>query len=142
MIAFWKLHCGVVTVIFIVAATTPCFVIQLSTKQPFANMIKVRNLVMRNPEVTHANINDSIYIGTTEITYTGVQVFLNSNQIENSTIARNIGTLIVNNHSKALSKSIIQVNLTFGYDTGIRSFWRTQNYVFKSDGLVSNTNVI
>jgi len=99
-------------------------------------MINVRKLVMSNPDIVYAKIQQgsntvsTANAETTKTTYITVQALLVNDDINNGTIARDIGKIIVKNHSTAITKDIIQVTLTYGYDIGIWSFWSNLNHKF------------
>ena len=137
----WRIHYGVVATLFIAAAVTPFFTMQLAQQAPFTDMLNVRQVVMNEPVVVYANIHEgwSTFTtsdsGTTETTYISVQAFIKSDDIDNDTIARSLGSIIVNNHTAALSKDLIQVTLTYGYDIGIWSYWKNNNYKFSPNEL-------
>lgn len=137
----WKVHYAVVAILFIAAAVTPYFTMQLAQKEPFVDMLNVRSEVMKKPGIVYANINEGLSTVTSsdsvtsETTYITVQAFLANNDISNETIAREIATIIINNHKNAKSKNIIQVNLTYGYDIGIWSYWNNHNHQFTPNDL-------
>lgn len=132
----WKPHYAVVAVLFIASGVTPYFTIQLTQEAPFSDMLNIRKIVMNEPVVVYANISEgtsfvsSSKTGKSKTTYISVQAFLATNDIENGNIARDIGNIIVNNHETALTKNIILVNLTYGYDLGIWSLWKNYNHRF------------
>ena len=137
----WKIHYLVVALLFVAASVVPYFTTQLAQQEPFVDMLNVRSEVMKEPGVVYANINEGLSTVTSsesvtsETTYITVQAFLASNDISNETIAKDIGKIIINNHKNAKSKNIIIVNLTYGYDIGIWSYWNNHNHQFKSNDL-------
>ena len=136
VIPVWRLHFGVVASLFIAAAIAPYFTMQLAKQEPFADMLNVREIIMKQPAVVYANIQEGLSTfttsgsGTSETTYITVQAFIKKNDISNGELAKDIGNIIVNNHNSANSKDLIQVTLTYGYDIGIWSFWKNNNHKF------------
>ena len=104
-------------------------------------MLNVSSFFMKQPEVDYATIQDGTSIfttvktGTTTTRYIAVQVFLHSEDIDNASLAKSIGQIIVSNHASALSKNVIQVTLIYGYDIGIWSFWNNFNHEFSPNEL-------
>jgi hypothetical protein len=109
---------------------------QLVQDAPFTDMLNVRTLVMKKPEVIYANIQEGTNtISTTgsetsQTTYISVQAFLANDDITNETIARDIANTVISNYSSSNSKDIIQVTMVYGYDIGIWSFWRNHNHKY------------
>lgn len=137
----WRPHFAIVACLFIAAAVAPYFTMQLAQNASFADMINVRKIVMSEPEIVYANIQEGTSTfsatdtETTKTTYITVQAFLVDNDITNEAIAKNIGNTIISNYTGAETKDIIQVTLTYGYDIGIWSFWRNHNHEFTPNDL-------
>ncbi len=135
----WKLHYAIITSLFIVAAVAPYFTMQLVENLPFSDMLKVRKIIMLKPEIVYANVLEGTSTITTAKkgtrTYIFIQAFLAKDDINNESIAKDIGKVILNNYSTANEKDNIQVVLTYGYDIGIWSSWRNHNYQFSPNDL-------
>lgn len=141
IVPIWKLHYVVVAFLFIAAAVAPYFTMQLSQQEPFVDMLNVRAEVMKEPVVVYANISEgkttvtTTESGISESTYITTQIFIEKDDVTNEAVAKDIGRIITRNHQNAMSKDFIQVTLTYGYDIGIWSYWKTHNHQFTPNDL-------
>ena len=132
----WRGHYGVVAILLIGSGAVPYFTLSLAQQAPFADMLKIRKVIMNETSVVYA----SVYVGTSvfsnsnsatsETEYIAAQAFIEDDNIDNIAMAENLGSIIVNNHAEADSKDLIQVILTYGYDIGIWSSWKSYKHQF------------
>lgn len=132
----WSVHLIIVAVLFISAAIVPAFTTQLAQSELFKGMLAAQSALSNNPSVAYATISSgsSTFSSTTEgtktTTYVSSQVFLNTNNVSDTELARRLATIVVANYPEALQKDTIYINLTYGYDIGIASSWSNYTHNF------------
>lgn len=132
----WSVHLIIVAVLFLTAAVVPAFTAQLAQSEPFKGMLAVQSALSNDPSVAYATISSgsstfsSINEGTKTTTYVSSQVFLKTNNVGDSELARRLATMVVANYPEALQKDTININLTYGYDIGIASSWSNYSHNF------------
>ena len=132
----WNVHLIIVVVLFISAAVVPAFTSQLTQSEPFKGMLAVQSTLSNDPSVAYVTISSgsSTFSSTNEgaktITYVSSQVFLKTNNVSNTELARRLATIVVDNYPEALQKDTIHINLTYGYDIGIASSWSNHVHSF------------
>ena len=137
----WKVHYGVVGILFVAVTIAPYFTLKLAQNAPFTDMLKVRKMIIDKQDVVYANIEESLSFSTkdgeesTQASYVSVQAFLAMDDISNASFAKELGEMVVNNYSTAATKDTILVSLTYGYDLGIWSSWKIHTYNFKPNEL-------
>lgn len=75
--------------------------------------------------------------GSKTTTFLSAKVFVNKKNIEDEKLAAKIANIILETHKEATRKNIIQVVLTYGYDIGIASNWKSNSYSFAPEYLRS-----
>lgn len=132
----WNVHLIVVAVLFLVAAVIPAFTSQLAQSEPFNRMHAVHSELSNDPSVGYVTIStgSSIFSSTTEgsktTTFVSSQLFLKTNNVSDTELARRLATIVVANYPEAMQKDTIIINLTYGYDIGIASKWSYHAYHF------------
>lgn len=132
--ATWKGHYAVVASILAVAALAPVVMGQLADRASFAELRAVQEAIQAAPEVRYA----SVQIGRTTtatvgnrpstITYIASRAVLSDKTDDYEGLARRVARIIFERYPAALSKDIVGVTLSYGYDIGISSSWHNRNF--------------
>ncbi len=132
----WKPHLLVVGILFITAAFIPAFTSSIANSEPFKGLLLAQSEVMKNPLVSHATVSygqssfTSAKEETKTTTYVSVQVFLKENIVSDIELARQLSEVLAKKYPESLKKDVIQIHLTYGYDIGIASQWRSHAHNF------------
>jgi len=133
----WNVHVIIVAVLFLVAAVVPAFTTQLSQSEPFKGMLAVQSALSNDPSVAYATISSgsstfsSTNEGTKTATYVSSQVFLQTDNVNDAELARQLAIIVIASYPEALQKDTIQIILTYGYDIGIASSWSNHAHKFR-----------
>ncbi|KZN29028.1 hypothetical protein N480_09680 [Pseudoalteromonas luteoviolacea S2607] len=132
----WKAHFAVVICLFIIGALSPVFTSDLAKSEPFKGLLVTQEAVIKNKSVKYAGVTEGVTTFTSSdsvsktTTYVNVQAFLYKNKVDDSEIAKQLAQIVVDTYPESLTKNLIQVTLTYGYDIGITSKWNRHNYQF------------
>lgn len=132
----WKPHLIIVGLLGITSVLAPIFINSLVEQQPFADLLKSQEALAEIPDVGYATVSSGSNTAitsnpeTVETTYISAQVFLKEDQVKNSELARELASTLVKNYSQALKKDTIQITLTYGFDIGIASKWKSHSHRF------------
>jgi len=130
----WRVHLAVTALLLAAAGVAPYFTKNLAVNEPIASLMNVGRAVSSEPWVVHVRINKGKTFtattgkGNSTTTYLGVTAFSKDRDIENVARAKRLANLALLADSSAGGLDAIQVTLTYGYDIGIASSWRSQNY--------------
>ena len=114
----------------------PVFTSDLAQSEPFKGLLATQEAINNNDSVKYAGVTvgsssfTSTDSGTTTTTYVSTQALLYENDVDNTAIAQQLAQTIITTYPEALSKNLIQVTLTYGYDIGIASKWNSYNHRF------------
>jgi len=132
----WKPHLYIAGFILFAAAIAPVFTYGLIQQEPFVTILKGQQSLQENSIVNYSSVSYGKSLGANaESTYVSTQVFLNKNNISDTTLAREFANVLLVNDSTIRQKDIIVVNLIYGYDIGISSWWSTYSHRFKPSEL-------
>jgi uncharacterized RDD family membrane protein YckC len=140
----WKPHYILVSLFFIAALVVPYFTGNLAKQEPFSDLLKSRNQLMKNHVVQNASISygkstfSSANSGTTETKYVSAQVYLSKDETSNEELAKSLAISIVENYPDALAKDTINMNLIYGFDIGIASKWNSHGHRFNPANLLTS----
>ena len=132
----WNVHIAVVALLFIASAVAPAFTAELHQSEPFKGMLAAQSALSNDPDVAYATISSgSSTFGSPKeasktVTYVSSQVFLKTNNVADTGVARRLATLVVDKDPEALQKDTIQINLIYGYDIGIAAGWSSHAHNF------------
>lgn len=132
----WSVHYAICGIIMVLALLAPIFIGQLSRNEFFSELIKTREQVQNVPQVVYATIQDgrstfSPAGGESKTTtYLSTQVLIKHQNIEDEKLASKIANVILETHKEATERNLIQVVLTYGYDIGIASKWKSHHFSF------------
>ena len=139
----WNAHIIIIALLFVVAAIVPAFTTPLAQSKPFKEMLSVQSALLNEPNVTYATVTtntttfSSIKHDTKTTTYVSSQVFLESNNVSDTKLARQLAFIVFANYPEAINKDTIQIILTYGYDIGIASKWSSYTHNFDPDDFQS-----
>lgn len=139
----WRPHLAIVAIFFIVAASLPAFTGILAKSASFGGMIKAQSALTQLPDISGVNVltstttYTSINEETTQKTSVTAQVFLSSDNITDSELARRVAIIVTQNYPESTGKDSLIVVLSYGYDIGIWSQWSSFSYDFTPDEIVS-----
>lgn len=142
--AIWRPHLLIVSGFFLIATIVPTFTSTLTQDEPFKGLLETQAALTKYPSVNYATVFDgtttysSIKKGTSTTTHINSQIFLKENSIDDVGLARNLAEIIVTNYPESLSKNTIQIELTYGYDIGIASFWNKHTHNFDPSEFKTN----
>lgn len=140
----WRPHLIVVGALFISAATVPAFTSSFSQSEPLRDLLSAQAELMKIPSVNYATVSYrhvrrvSAKESTETRTYASVRAVLNQNLVADAELARHMAEILTSNYPGALQKDVIYINLTYGYDIGIASFWRNQAHTFSPQELANS----
>lgn len=126
----WRPHFIVCALLILAAAVLPYLTKDLAASEPFASLMNTYQAVSAEPGVVYAKINKGkSYSGQNETKYMNVVAHLDAPDIDNAERAKSLAARILATDASTLTLDIVQVTLVYGYDIGIASSWRSQNYV-------------
>ena len=101
----------------------PAITTQLST---------VHQAIESEPEVLRAWVSTSLLANDQpgRNSYLAINTLIDSARIDNLELAKKLATMAVFADASVADKDVIVVQLTYGYDIGIASFWRAQTFNF------------
>jgi len=144
--AIWSVHYVICGILMVLALLAPIFIGQLSKNDFFSQLINTRNQIQDIPEVVSATIHDghstfsSIDGESKTTTYITSQVLLKNCNVEDEKLASKIANIILQVHKEANQKNFIQVTISYGYDIGIYSSWRSNSYSFSPEEWLAKKN--
>ncbi len=132
----WNIHLLIVAVLLLTAAVVPFFIGKLVQTEPFKEMLAVQTAISSEPGVAYATITTSTTTvssasqGTSKSSQVRAQVFLTTDKVGDSELARRIASIVLENYPEAGNKDSLLVVLTYGYDIGIWSQWSYHGHNF------------
>ena len=134
----WVGHRVMVVLFFIAAAVVPAFSVNMTEDTPLAELMAVQRMVSEHPDVRVATVTQSAQTNVnsekdvTKSSHVTARVVLLDNNIDDARLARELAEMMVRQYPNALTTDGVQVILTFGFDIGIASQWKRNNYRFAS----------
>jgi uncharacterized RDD family membrane protein YckC len=134
--AIWPVHFGVVALILLVAIVLPFFAQRLASTDTFVRLLAVQQGLEQEPEVRHATASIRVNKftgnnhGTTTTHVFESRLFVARRVTDLNSLADRAARIILDRDPSAGNQDIIAVSITYGYDIGIASAWRTQNFSF------------
>lgn len=132
----WAVHYAICGIIIMLALLAPMFIGKLSRNEFFSELIKTREQIQKVQQVVYATIQDgrstfSPAGGESKTsTYLSTEVIVKHQNIEDEKLASKIANIILETHKDATERNLIQVVLTYGYDIGIASMWKSHRFSF------------
>lgn len=135
----WRVHLGVVGVLFTAAAVLPMFTGRLAQSEYFKALLVAHAAVNAEPGVKYAQVSHNTTFRSEGPNVESVIALVNLAQrrVDDAPFAKRIAEVILAKDPKAAATSAIHVTLVYGYDLGIASSWRSQSYRFAPEALVA-----
>jgi hypothetical protein len=109
---------------------------RLANIEPFVDLRIVQQGLLQIPGVRFTAVNVSVnkffsnsHATTTQHIFTS-RVFLSKRVISCDPLANQLARTILNRDPSVENEDIIAISIIYGYDIGIASSWRTQNFSF------------
>lgn len=131
--SIWRGHLVVVAVMLVAALCVPLAAARLMQVPLLKDMLPAYGALSKLPNVQVAMINAVISKSASGETseYVDAQLRLDKPKVDDRAFAENAARAILSSYPTAIDKDAIRVNLSYGYDIGIASNWRSHNYAFK-----------
>lgn len=133
----WKLHIGVVAVVFILAALVPAYAATMTQQEPFKGLLAIQEAILDEPEVGSATVQIGEAVsysdeeGSRSTTYVEVHATLISDKTKETDLAEKIASIVIKEYPEVLNKDVLAINLRYGFDIGIYAQW--SNYPHRFD---------
>lgn len=134
--SIWKPHLIVVAVLFVAATLVPVFTSDIAESEPFKGLLAAQEAINNNELVKYSGVTEGSTTFTSSnsdsqtTTYVNIQAFLYKNEVDDYELAKKLAKTIVKTYPESLSKDLIQVTLSYGYDIGIASKWNNFSHRF------------
>lgn len=130
----WKGHYAVVSLLFIAAALLPVVTANLAETAPFSELLSLQRAIQNEPEVQYASVNigkstlTTLNTGTTVTNSISSRIVLAKKLDNYEELADRSAQIILRDYPRAIEKDLITVTISYGYDIGISSAWKSQNF--------------
>jgi uncharacterized RDD family membrane protein YckC len=132
----WPAHFGVVGLISLSAIVLPFLAQRLANSEPFLGLLSVQQGLQHEPGVRHATANmgvskfTSTNRGTTTTHVFSSRILLSKRVADLDSLANRLARIILDRDPSAEKEDVIAISISYGYDIGIASAWRSQNFSF------------
>ena len=127
----WRGHLVVVGVIFALCLAGALAAASFVKSTTFAPLVAAQQAMNALPNVQTSGVVDGVsYFNGARSTYLSAQLRLATPQIYDEAFARQVAQLIFKSNPDAASRSVITVNLVYGFDLGIARGWKSHLYRF------------
>ncbi len=132
----WPAHFGVVGLILVAALVLPFLAQQVARSEPFVELLSVQQGLQHEPGVRHATANIgvnkfvSISQGPTTTHIFSSRILLAERVTDLNSLANRLVRIILDRSPSAEKEDVIALSIVYGYDIGIASAWRSQNFSF------------
>lgn len=128
-----RVHVVVCALLVVASGITPYFAKNLAASEPFASLMTIYHAVSSEPWVVHAQVNKGTSTAATNkgkrtTTYLSITAYSKDPDIKNVERAKKLVNSALSADSSAGSLDVIGVRLVYGFDIGIASSWRSENY--------------
>lgn len=130
--AFWRGHAVVVGVLMLAALMAPLAAQRVSQEMPvFADLLPAVDAINAEPGVQFANVKSGFHSGTAgRLTFTAAEVTLAHSGVDDEAFARRLAERLLEVSPRLGDRDLVAVTLRYGFDLGIASGWRTQQFRF------------
>jgi uncharacterized RDD family membrane protein YckC len=123
-VKMWKGHYLVVAFVLFASVVLPNLLFaKFGNSDFFRPLLSLQQKIMEGQ-----SFFSSASTGTKKTTNLAITVFLKTRVPDQDMVANKIAEIAFTNHPRASQKDSVSVNLVYGYDIGIGSFWRSQDY--------------
>jgi uncharacterized RDD family membrane protein YckC len=131
----WRVHVAIAGAMMVVAALVPMFTGQLARIEPFVSLLAVQRTLSSEPGIRYATVqvsNSVLVNGDGSKTTTGftARVVMASDAIDREVLANRIAQIALDGYPPAGGKAFLAISLSYGYDIGIASAWRSREFAF------------
>lgn len=129
----WRGHYAVVSALVLGVLLLLFVTIKLWMPSAIATQLRtVQQSVESEPEVLRAWVSTSLLANDQpgRNSYLAINTLIDNRMIDNPELAKKLATMAVFADESVADKDVIVVQLTYGYDIGIASFWRAQTFNF------------
>ena len=132
----WRVHYGIVGLIMITALALPFVAQRIAGSDEFAGLLSVQQGLQQESGVRHATAMVSVNTfsghaaGVTTNHVFSSRIFLSHRVTEADSMANRLARIILDRDPSAENEDLIAIALVYGYDIGIASAWRVQNFSF------------
>lgn len=131
----WRGHYVVVVALMALTAAAPIIMGRLSKAAPFAPLLSLQRVLASEPGVRYVMVQagtNSFFSGAQEgtrvTTGLSIQVVIDSKAIDQEALADRMARIALDRYADASGKDVINVKVSYGYDIGIASAWRSQAF--------------
>ena len=134
VVAPWPVHLGICALLIVAAGVAPYFTLRLAEREPFASLMRIHQVVNAEAWVVHAKVTKgsswtaSSRSGQSAVRYLRVVAHSRDPNVMDADRARQLAERCISADPSIRSLDVIQVTLVYGFDIGIASSWRSQNY--------------
>lgn len=135
----WRFHYAVCGVLLVASLLLPIVVNHLSQNDFFTDLLETQNRVQSISPVAYVSISDGkttfkpLDGEATLTTYLQCSAQLSRDETDNELLAARIADTILATYEQSHERHVIHVGLSYGYDIGIASFWKSSSYSYTPD---------
>lgn len=132
----WRGHLAVVVALVALAAGMPIFTGRLAETEPFVSILSLQKAIANEPGIRNARVQvgASFYSspdkGSTSSNYLSTSAIIDSWDVDREALADRIAQITLVTYEPANQKNFITLSLSHGYDIGIASAWKSQNFSY------------
>jgi uncharacterized RDD family membrane protein YckC len=131
----WRPHLAVCALLFLASALAPYGLQGLAAGETFAPIIAIQDAVQAVPWVSRAGVfKGQSYVTSSQheavtTSYLTINALVRDSDVDNADRAAQLAKLALVADPSARSLNALQVTLTYGFDIGIASSWRSKQHV-------------
>ncbi|WP_242164399.1 RDD family protein [Lysobacter sp. M15] len=128
----WKPHLWIVAGLCVAAACLPLGILPLLQRQPFAGLMPAYQAVAALPGVQSAGVQRGFHkvMGGDRTDWVTVTVRRKVPRVDDQDFAQQVAQLVMDKYPASREQDQLFVVLTYGYNIGIASSWRTHQFNF------------
>lgn len=132
----WRGHYVVVVILMAAALAAPIVTEQFVKKEPFASLLTIQKGLESQPGIRYVSVmagSSSFFNsqnGAHSTSNLSIHVVTDSKDMDREDLANQTAQFALNNYAEASKKDKVIVSISYGYDIGIASAWRTQNFSY------------
>lgn len=131
-VSIWHGHYAVLATIIVVSLLGPLFV-PVDFLESFGSLAALQKEIANDPLIQDVGITANTTWSTGgkgSARHLSVRVTTRARNTDFESLANRLAKTILDKHPDAASRDVIAVSISYGYDIGIASSWRTMNYVY------------
>ncbi|GAB3347315.1 hypothetical protein [Lysobacter tyrosinilyticus] len=132
----WRGHVIAVALLLVMALSLPLLTQSLTRLPVFEEIFPALEAINAEPGVKYATVNAGFSSGSGgELTYVAAILQLDNPRVEDKPFAKGIASKMLQAAPGFAKRDVVAVTLTYGYDLGIATGWRSYAFRFKPDEL-------